>query len=304
VEEVDAMRLIVPATAIVLTLSAFAQEEPRQIFDSYFAKNRQAPSIPAAQQPKPEYRPAGAKQGPPTKIVPPAPGKAGDAKQSGATLGVTIWRMEPSQPGDGARLLVQTPRAKQPYTPHRLEAGDLLTLDDKVRLSIEAPSGGCLYVVDQEIAANGLLGPPNLIFPTTGTHGGDNRVSGGQLIEIPARTDAIPVFTIDPYRARYRGEHLTIILTPRSIPGLKLEAEALPLPPATFNAWMSQYRSEYRHFELAGGKGQAWTQPEQQAGADGARLLTLDDPAPQTVFFFPDRAGKPLLATIELRIRR
>jgi len=301
------MRLIVPAAAMALTLSAFAQEEPRQIFDSYFAKNRQAApaaSTPAAQQPKPEYRPAGAQHVQPAKTAPPSETKAGAAKPGGTTLGVTIWRMMPSRPGDGARLLVQTPKAKEPYTPHRLEAGDLMSVDDKVRLSIEAPSGGYLYVVDQEIFATGPLGTPNLIFPTTGTRGGDNRVSGGQLIEIPAQTDAVPVFFIDPKRAEYRGEHLTIILTPQPIPGLKLSAEALPLPPATFNAWMSQYRADYRHFELAGGKGQAWTQPEQQAGADGSRLLTLADPAPQTVFFFPERAGKPVMASLDLRIRQ
>ena len=298
------MRRIVLAAAITLTLPVFAQEEARQIFDSYFAKNRQAAAAPDAQQPKPEYRPAGTRQGQPAKTTS-APAKASAAKPAGATLGVTVWKMQPPQPGDGVRLLVQTPSdAKGQYTPHRIEAGDLLSLEDKVRLAIEAPSGGYLYVIDQEIFANGP-GPPNLIFPTTGTRGGNNRVSGGQLIEIPSQTDAMPVFSIVlPKRPDYRGEHLTIILTPQPIPGLKLTDAALPLPPATFNAWMSQYRSEYRHFELAGGRGQAWTQPEQQAGANGTRLLTQADPAPQTVFFFPERAGKPVLASLDLRIRQ
>src|SRR5690242_18539703 len=59
-----AMRLIVLGAAIALAIPAFAQEEARQIFDSYFAKNRQAAATPPPQQAKPEYRPAATQQGP------------------------------------------------------------------------------------------------------------------------------------------------------------------------------------------------------------------------------------------------
>jgi len=101
------MRLNISAAAIAIALPAFAQEEARQIFDSYFAKNRQAASSPAVQQPKPEYRPADTRREPAAKAASPSPVKA-IPQETGTTLGVTIWRLTPSQPGDGARLLVQS----------------------------------------------------------------------------------------------------------------------------------------------------------------------------------------------------
>ena len=65
---------------------------------------------------------------------------------------------------------------------------------------------------------------------------------------------------------------------------------------------MSQYRADFRIFELADGKGRAWTQPEKAAASDGKRLLTQSDPAPQTVFLFPGKAGKAVVAEIDLRL--
>jgi hypothetical protein len=295
------MRIIMLAGAALLSIPLFAQDEARQIFDSYFAKNRQPAPGPATQ---PEYRPAGPAQAVPVK---PKTASSGAGKGAGeklaATLGVTIWKMRPPQAGDGARLLVQVPdQPKGEYTPCRIEAGDVLSAAEKVRLSIEAPSGGYLYVVDQEISANGTLGPAYLIFPIMGTRSGDNRVGGGELVEIPAQTDSVNVFSIVPNRPDYRGERLTIILTPQPIAGLKPANTAQLLSQATFAAWMAQYGGDYRHFELAGGKGKAWTQPEREAAASQNRPLTQADPAPQTVFFFPGRAGQAVLASLDLRI--
>jgi hypothetical protein len=296
------MRLAIITVANIIIMPAAAQEEARQIFDSYFGKSRQAAPAAASQQPKPEYRPA-ANQ-PPGKVRPAVTAGVKLANSAGAALGVTIWKMEPSSPGDGVRLLVQGPAsAPQQYTPHRIEAGELLGVKDKVRLSIEVPSGGYLYVVDQELSVNRPPGPPWLIFPTTRIRGADNRAQGGKLIEIPAQGDNPNVFDIVASGANYRGEHLTIVLTPEPIPGIKPAAKEQALQASTFDSWLARYGAEYQHFELTGGRERAWTASEQQAGLNGAPLLTQRDPAPQTVFFFPDGAGKPLLATVDLRIR-
>jgi hypothetical protein len=293
------MQLILQSLLIAVAVSLFAQDEPRQIFDSYFAPKRQAISVSDGQALKPEYH--ASRQKPAVKSNSQPPGQA-VAVEPGSTLGVTLWRMDASRPGDNARLLVQgrgTPRSQ--YTPHRIEADDLVKIDDKIRLSVEAPSGGYLYVVDQEILGS-KLGLPNLIFPTKSTRGGNNRITGGKLIDIPSQTDADPVFTIQKSDDAYRGEHLTVILTLQPI-AVELADTPLLLPTATFEDWVKQYSVDYRQFELTGGKGRAWTRPEQQAGADGSRLLTQADPAPQTLFFFPGRSGKPVMAELDLRIR-
>lgn len=287
--------------AIAMLLPAMAQDEARQIFDSYFLKNRKADGStsaeqaktqpPKAPQAKPEYHVVGPK--------PSAPKPASAGTRSGAVLGVTVWKIDASSAG-GARLLVQGRQS----TPHRIEAGDLLTTEDKFRFAIEVPAGGYLYVVDQEVSTSGQRRAPYLIFPKLETHSGNNRVNAGQLVEIPGQTDADPFFDIDPKREDYGGEHLTFILTPQPIPGLNVTQKEQALPEPVFASWLGQYSSEFHHLELNGGKGRVWTEREKQAGADGTSSLTQSDPAPQTVFLFPERAGKPFVATLDIRIRR
>jgi len=288
------MRIALFALAVS---SVFAQDEPRQIYDSYFGKSR-PPATGGAAQVKPEYRTATTKTGPQGKKGGTTGGHAGNA------LGVTLWRMEAPAPGDGARLLVEAGSNRREFTPHRLQAGELLRQGDFVRLSIESPAEGYLYVVDQELHADGTLGPPYLIFPTQHTRGGDNRVRGGQLVEIPSQTDPFKMFEIKAKGPNEQGEHLTVLLTPAPIPGLKLTPSEQEVPKATFDSWVAQYKAEYQHLELADGEGKAWTKAEQQAGLNGATLLTKADPGPQTIFYFPERAGKAVMAVVRLQIRR
>jgi hypothetical protein len=47
-------------------------------------------------------------------------------------------------------------------------------------------------------------------------------------------------------------------------------------------------------------RGRAWTQAEQQAGLDGKRRLTQDDPGPQTIYRVTGATGQPFFAQVEL----
>jgi len=289
-------------TAIIgLLLSAsplLAQDDARQVFDSYFGKSRPAATGGAAQS-KPEYRPAT-----PARRTPAKQAGSTASKLAGSALGVTIWKMETPAARDDARLLVQAGGAATEFAPHRMEAGEPLKQGDRVRLSIETPADGYLYVVDQELRADGALGPPFLIFPTAITRGGDNHVRSGQLVEIPAQTDPLNVFLVQAKGPSDEGEHLSIILTPSPIPGLKLTPAAQELAKETFDSWVSNYRTDFQHLELVGGKGKSWTEAEKQAGMGGAKLLTQADPGPQTIFVFPERAGQPVMAVIRLQIQQ
>ena len=54
---------------------------------------------------------------------------------------------------------------------------------------------------------------------------------------------------------------------------------------------------------MVGGVGKTWTKAEQQAGADGTRLLTQEDPGPQTIYQVVASAQKPVLVTVGLKYR-
>jgi hypothetical protein len=74
------------------------------------------------------------------------------------------------------------------------------------------------------------VGEPVLIFPTTRTRGGDNRVKAGRVIEIPSQDDSPPFFTMRKSRADNTGENLIVLVTPAPIADLEIGEKASTLP--------------------------------------------------------------------------
>jgi hypothetical protein len=263
------------ATVTVLATAAIGiaqQDDTRSITAEKFLKARPAPSRPAAT--RPTYRPVG----------PSRPAAKPPAGSEVVELGVTVWRLRRARAGDTARLLVQEADVSSQWTPERVPVGSPLGSGDRVRVSIESPRAGYLYVVDREVYADKSAGEPYLIFPTTRTRGGDNKVSGGRLVEIPAQDDRPPFFTMRPSRADQLGERLTIVVTESPLRDVTIGAEPAKLPRALVDEWETKGAAAVEHLEMVGGAGRAWSAAEQRAGADATRLLKQDDPPPQTLF--------------------
>jgi Domain of unknown function (DUF4384) len=244
----------------------------RSITPEKFLKAR--PPAAAAAPARPTYRPAD-----PRKPAVKAP-----AGSEVVELGVTIWRLRAAKSGDVARLLVQEADSTTQWTPERVPVGAPIAPGDRVRLSIESPRAGYLYVVDREQYADGTSSEPFLIFPTTRTRGGDNKVAGGRLIEVPSQDDRPPFFTMRPSRPDQTGERLTIVVTTEPLKDLAIAAEPLKLARAVVDGWEARGAAAVERLEMIGGAGRAWSRAEQRAGADATRLLKQDDPPPQTLF--------------------
>jgi hypothetical protein len=306
--------------ALSLPHSAIAQsqdEGSRQIVLDEFTRARPAkasatPSSPANQTTRrrppppvkriaqrPTYHRAGT-----TLIV------SGSVKQPATTeeLGVTLWRLRQSKPNDsGARLLVRVdPQSTQSahWTPERIEADTPLNIGERVRLSVESPRAGYLYVVDREQYADGSLGDAYLIFPTRNTRGGDNRVMPGRLIDIPAQEDDPNFFTLvpSPSRSDQVAEVLSFIVTPQPLEGLPISDKPLKVSKSDIAKWEKTWSSEVERFEMNGGAGRTWTTEEQAASASSSsRLLTQEEPAPQTVYRISSKSKTAILVTVPLR---
>jgi len=234
----------------------------------------------------------------------------GDAKTSSIRqpsearqVGVTVWRLRAPAPGDlGARILIQEESNTMEWVPERVGASTNLREGDRVRLTIESPDAGYLYVIDRERYDAGERGAPYLIFPTTRTHNGDNHVSGGKLVDIPAQDDRPNFFTLRHSRPDQSEEELTVILTPEPFKGLSIGPKALALTNELVAGWEKQWGAgSVQRFELSGGDGKTWTRAEQEAAADRTRLLTQEDPAPQTVYRVAAKQNGPLLVKVRLR---
>lgn len=221
-----------------------------------------------------------------------------------AQVGLTVWRLRPAKANDQVRMIVQQGEDAMEWTPERISADTPLRQNDRIRLSFEAPQNGFLYIVDREQFADGSYGQPELIFPTTKTRGGDNRVASGYIIELPGQDDKPNFFTMRPRRADVRSESLTVIVTPQPLEGITIGEKPLVLTAEQVAQWEQTWGAKVERFEMADGVGKAWTKAEKEAGASGTRQLTQDEPGPQTIYRVAVKPGSPVLVKVGLRYAR
>lgn len=271
----------------------------RDIISEDFVKARpaRAAASPGSAR-RARYRPAAAKS---TTSA----GATASSSSSALQLGLTIWRLRPSNPQDhGGRIVVHHDDETEEWTPERVESTTLLQMGERIRFSFESPQEGYLYVIDREQYVNGSTGDPYLIFPTARTRNGDNRVSPGRIIEIPSQEDRPTFFTLRRSRPDQTGEWLTVIVTPQPIDGLAIGPKPLLLSSQQAAEWEKQWGGAAEKFEMTDGAGKPWTKAEQEAGANATRQLSLEDPGPQTIYRIAAKPGAPFLVNIGLRYGR
>lgn len=266
-----------------LALASPQKEKQRVIVADDFVKNR----------PRSRKR-AATRKGPRTYRLASRPRPSGEANQSTIQVGLTIWKLQPTLvTGSKANQnLAQTGRLH--WISKRVEADAKFRKGDFLRLSIESPRAGYLYVINRDWLTDGGFGQTNLIFPTRGE---DNRLESGKLIDIPAENQN--PFKADPSPDQ-AGELLTIIVTSAPLQ-LPLATQPLPISSAQLVEWEAMWGGESEWFELEGGVGRSRTKEEQLAASlEGARQLTRADPGPQTIFVLTEKSPDGLLFNLML----
>lgn len=217
-------------------------------------------------------------------------------------LGVTLWRLRPARQSDPTRLLLHDPGQAQAWIPERVRLDESLKTGDRLRLSIESPREGYLYVIDAESFADRTRSEPYLIFPTSRLRGGANKVSAGRLIDIPDQADAPPFFTLKPSRADSTGEQLTILVAREPLTDVTVGPSSIKLGRDRVAEWEKRGGMNIERFEMESGAGKTWSAAEQGAAADGTRTLTRADPPPQTLLRI--RATDPGFIAVPIQLGR
>ena len=266
--------------------------------------NRKIPRpnrVPARAEAKPDVRKSGGSAPKPRYDLP------SDTKstEQWESIGVTVWRVaadgSPIVEGkDTARLLVQEDGKSKEYTPIRANADTVFKLGDKVRLSVEVPRTGYLYIVDREMLGGDLLGEPQQVFPTMKSWRGKNDVWAGRLVDIPGQGDGF--FELTSSTPGYLGEMLTIIFSPTPLKDMTVPARPALIANDLVNEIEKRYLSEFGEYEQQGTNGQAYTKTEKAAGG-GTRQLTQDDPYPQTKYRVTVRPKEPMVINIALSVK-
>jgi len=217
-------------------------------------------------------------------------------------VGVTLWRLRrPTRSDSGERIIVHDDNATTEWLPERISATTRLVQGDRLRISVEAVRAGYVYIIDREQYADGSLGEPYLIFPTTRTGAGDNQVAIGRLLEIPAQDDSPPFFVMKKTRADHVAEVLSVIVTPARLEGIKITDKALKLTDEQVASWEKEWGSSVGRMEMATA-GQSWTKEEKDART---RALTANAPPPQLVFYRPSvKPTEPMFVKLRLSYQR
>jgi len=280
---------------VVLTVSAFfataqkPDEATRKLWDTAFITPATSKKAASRRRTGGQYRVA-------------TPNVPVDNVAPDTVVGVTIWRLRPATRSDsGERLIVHGDNSGTEWLPERISPNTRLVQGDKLRISVEAVRSGYLYVIDREQYADGSLGEPYLIFPTTRTAGGDNEVATGRLLEVPAQDDAPPFFTMRKSRPDHIAEVVSVLVTPAPLEGVQITDKALKLSDAQVADWEKNWGSSVGHLEMST-IGQTWTKEEKEART---RALTAAAPAPQLLFYKPSaKAADPLFVKLKLQYRK
>jgi hypothetical protein len=280
--------LCVATLAAPITLAAQDEDTTRRLWDTAFinSSNRKA----SPKKAKRRYRVA-------------TPNVPTNAVNGETVVGVTLWRLRRAAATDsGERLIVHEGAEAAEWLPERISPNAKLNEHDRLRISVEAARTGYLYVIDREQYADGSFGEPYLIFPTTRTLAGNNQVTIGKIIELPARDDHPAYFTVKRSRSDQVAEVLSVLISPSPLEGLEITDKAQKLTESQVNGWEKSWGARVGLLELENGTGQAWSKQEKEAGADGAKVLKPDAPAPQAIYYQPNtKASQPILVKVRLR---
>ncbi len=279
---------IVCALAFALALPATAQDATRHIWDTGFLAPKTEKTA-KTQNSKPRY----------TVLTPTVPFKNVDPS---TVIGITLWRLRKSKPGDsGERLLEHKGSKPVDFEPRRVSARTVFNKNDKVRITVETAREGYLYIIDREKYRNGSVGEPYLIFPMTTIRGGENHVLPGQIVELPAQDDDPPYFDMGRSRPDQVGEELTLLLSSTPLKDIEAKEDRQRLSPEQCAQLEKEARVNAGMAEAAAGQGIVWSKEEKNAGQNPALGLSAAAPLPQTLFYSPDAgAQKPTIVNLVL----
>lgn len=281
--------LVLTMSASFLATAQKADEATRKLWDTAFI-------IPAAN------KPAASRRRPSGRYRVATPNVPVDNVAPDSVVGVTIWRLRPANRSDsGERLIVHDDNSTTEWLPERISSNTKLAQGDRLRISVEAVRSGYLYVIDREQYADGSLGEPYLIFPTTRTSGGDNEVSAGRLLEIPAQDDAPPFFTMRKSRPDHVAEVVSVLVTATPLEGVQITDKAQKLSDTQVASWEKMWGSSVGRLEMST-VGQMWTKEEKESRT---RALTATAPAPQLLFYRPSlKSSEPMFVKLRLSYRK
>lgn len=215
-----------------------------------------------------------------------------------AQVGVIVWRVDNGR-SKGVEQVGEEQRIE------RVDTNESYTDGDTIRLTIESPLRGYLYIVDQEQYADGSYGPAMLVFPTL-----KNRTRNFLEEWIPVDVPAYPAVwrfkPREPKKGEVRktqiAELFTIIISPKPLvdPG-RIGSEQMTLPEKEFKDWKDKWEQPVEQFDVENSAGQIGkSKGVAQVGEDGVGDYQFGS---QTIYLAAINPGTPIFVRLHLRFK-
>ena len=211
----------------------------------------------------------------------------------------------------GVKLPVLVNNSDEMWSSVRVDPLSGFNAGDRIRLAVESPIKGFLYVINSEIRSNGTFGEPRLIFPDSLAQ--YNSVTPGMLVDIPDQNEPHPYFKLDPKQGNYAGEFIAVIVSPiklnfqlgekgkilnlGNIIDLSVDIQLFASTDTT-----EQVYTQAEAKAACGSKARDLVrEDEKQTSCTKTRDLTRDEPPPQTIYRVNTYSDRPAVALIELK---
>ena len=220
-------------------------------------------------------------------------------------VGLTIWRLRRCAGAGGHNCFLELQDATGrsfKYEAVRVGTDDDFRGGDGIQIAVESRARGFVYVLHQEVRADGSTGEPKILFPQ---REGANAVGPGRPLLIPAQGEdgAVKVLKMrNDSGRRLKSERLRIIVVPRPLEGVFVESRPRYISESDVKGWEERLSGRLELFDLSGGEEENMSLNEWRAMRGGAasRDLTTEDLAPQKLYVVDRRRDDGVLFTIEL----
>jgi hypothetical protein len=233
-------------------------------------------------------------------------------------LGITLWKFEQRK---NVSIGLNAKQSDGRSITHpiddsavvRVNQDTVFSVGDRIRLSVESPTTGYLYVANCEVYEDGSFGDPTVIFPTKRTRGGQNFLAVGSPIELPAIDDRPNyfLFTASKSNRKVIAESLVFVVTKSIMSDFEIPEDSTLLAKNRLEIWEKKWAGRTEIWEIDDKEKREYTEAEFESGSEvlhegeesKGRSLTVSEPEPQTLFVVKPTADDGLLFTLILRYK-
>jgi hypothetical protein len=135
-------------------------------------------------------------------------------------------------------------------------------------------------------------------------HSGTNEVRSGALIEIPPDDQVCATFALSPSNERVEGEQIAFLITDEPVAELSAKEAGYRVKSSIVEQWRQRATRPMATASSDETVGAHRSAAEEEASTQWKRYLTYNEPLPQTILTFSEKAAPPLWAEITLRVAR